>query len=89
MVQVRAKYDGKAFIPVEPTDVPVGKLVRLTIDDAEAAVADDLPDLLPAIDPATGKRRLGQQRGSVLRMADDFNDDLGDDFWLGREGKTP
>ena len=85
MVQVKAKYDGKVLIPAEPLDVPAGTELRLTINDAEQSASSDLPPLLPAINPATGKRRLGQQRGAVLHMSDNFNDHLGDDFWIGKE----
>ena len=88
MVQVKAKYDGKVLIPDEPLDVPAGTDVRLTVDVPESTGGredDDLPPLLPSIDPVTGKRRLGQQRGAVLHMSDGFDDYLGDDFWFGED----
>ena len=89
MVQVKAKYDGRVLIPAEPLDVPAGTELCLTIDDAARPASPDLPPLLPAIDPATDKRRLGQQRGAVLHMSDDFNDHLGDDFWFGKQASAP
>ena len=89
MVQVKAKYDGKVLIPDQPLDVPAGTDVRLTVDVPEVPTARETPavndrsPLPPAIDPVTGKRRLGAWPGFLIHMSDDFNDHLGDDFWSG------
>ena len=37
----------------------------------------------PKIAPRAGKRVFGQYRGKI-KISESFDDELGDDFWLGR-----
>ena len=67
---ISAIYESGAFRPTEPiADLPEHTPVRLTVEQGTVAPA--------------GKRVLGLQRGSVLYIAPDFDEELGDEFWFG------
>ena len=67
---ISAIYENGAFRPTEPVgDLPEHTPVRLTVEQE---------GVVPA-----GKRALGMQRGSVIYIAPDFDEELGDEFWFG------
>ena len=67
---ISAIYENGAFRPTEPIgDLAEHTPVRLTVEHTPAAPA--------------GKRVLGLQRGSVIYIAPDFDEELGDEFWFG------
>ncbi len=67
---ISAVFDNGAFRPTEPIgDLPEHTPVRLTVEREGG---------MPA-----GKRVLGLQRGSVIYIAPDLDEELGDGFWFG------
>lgn len=52
METVRVRYDGKAFVPTEPVDVPVGSEYELPLGQSAVAgePAETFEDLLDALD---------------------------------------
>ena len=67
---ISAIYENGAFRPTEPVgDLAEHTPVRLTVEHTPVAPA--------------GKRVLVLQRGSVIYIAPDFDEELGDEFWLG------
>lgn len=72
MVQMNAHFDGKVIVPDEPLALKPNQRVRILIEPIDQ----------PAV-PAASKRSLGLQRGAIQFIADDFDAELGDDFWLG------
>lgn len=75
MVHLNAHFDGKVIVPDEPLPLKPNQRVRIQVEPI------DQPPL-----PSDSKRLLGLQRGAVQYIADDFDAQLGDDFWLG-EGR--
>lgn len=73
MVQLNAHFDGKVIVPDEPLALKPNQRLRIQIEPIDQPI------------PATSKRRLGLQRGTVVYIAADFNAELGDDFWLGED----
>lgn len=73
MVQLNAHFDGKVIVPDEPLPLKPNQRVRIHVEPI------DQPPL-----PCDSKRLLGLQRGAVQYIADDFDAQLGDDFWLGQ-----
>lgn len=71
MVRVNAHFDGKVIVPDEPLPLRPNQRVRIQVEPI------DLPPL-----PSDSKRQLGLQRGAVQYIADDFDAELGDDFWF-------
>ena len=74
MVSVNAHFDGKVLVPEEPLALQPNQRVRLQVEPI------DEPCL-----QSDSKRRLGLQRGAVKYIADDFDAELGDEFWLGED----
>lgn len=72
MVRLNAHFDGKVIVPDEPLALKPNQRVRIQVEPI------DQPPL-----PAGSKRCLGLQRGAVQFISDDFDAELGDDFWLG------
>ncbi len=72
MIELNAHFDGKVIVPDEPLSLAPSQKIRISIEPIgpDAAQSGTKP-----------KRVFGQQRGVVLYMAPDFNDDLGDEFW--------
>lgn len=75
MVKLNAHFDGKVIVPDEPLALAPNQAVRITVEVIEQPAARD-----------ESKRSLGLQRGSVVFIVDDFDAELGDEFWLG-EGR--
>lgn len=68
---VVAIYENGVFRPTQPvSDLPEHASVRLTIESPTPA-------------ERRPKRVLGLQRGQILRIATDFDAELGDEFWNG------
>ncbi|MFN0137440.1 MAG: hypothetical protein ACKVS9_15155 [Phycisphaerae bacterium] len=72
MVELNAHFDGKVIVPDEPLALKPNQRVRIQIEPID----QPLPQ-------ADSKRCLGLQRGAVVYLAEDFDAELGDDFWLG------
>ncbi len=72
MVQIDAHFDGKVIVPDEPLALKPNQRVRIQVEPIDQ----------PAC-PSNSKRLLGLQRGAVQYIADDFDAELGDAFWLG------
>ena len=68
MIALKARFDGKVFVPDEPVALPQGQSVRLIV---ESPVID--PPDVPARKPIAGFAK------GMFIMRDDFNDPL-DDF---------
>lgn len=75
MVQLNAHFDGKVLVPDEPLALKPNQRVRIQIEPIESIESPPLP--------SDAKRRLGLQRGAVVYIAEDFDAELNDDFWLG------
>lgn len=72
MVRLNAHFDGKVIVPDEPLALKPNQRVRIQVEPI------DSPHL-----QTDSKRSLGLQRGAIQFIADDFDAELGDDFWLG------
>ena len=69
---ISAVFENGTFRPTEPIgDMPEHTTVRLTVEQDTVAPAS--------------KRVWGLQRGTVLYIAPDFDEELGDKFWLGED----
>jgi len=68
MVTLNAHFDGKAIVPDEPLALAPNQKLRITIETVAST-------------PLTCDRVPGLQRGVLIRMAPDFNEHLGDQFW--------
>lgn len=72
MVELNALFDGKVIVPDEPLPLKPNQRVRIQVEVIDQSAS-----------PTDTKRRLGVQRGTVQFIADDFDAELGDGFWLG------
>lgn len=56
MMTIRAHFDGKAFVPDETVDVPIGKSLELQVEcgppAATASAEDLLSPVIVGLDPA-------------------------------------
>jgi predicted DNA-binding antitoxin AbrB/MazE fold protein len=69
---IPAIYENGVFRPTEPvSDLPEHASVRLTVEPA-------------AVQPV-GKRIFGLQRDKLIEISPDFDEELGDAFWLGED----
>ena len=75
MVQLNAHFDGKVIVPDEPLALKPNQRVRIQVEPIDQPLAR-----------SDSKRQLGLQRGAVVFIAEDFDAELDDDFWLG-EGR--
>ena len=62
MTVIRARFDGRAFVPDQPVELPIGFEVRIAVE---------------GVTPGT-PRRLGSLKGTVRYMAPDFDAPLED-----------
>lgn len=74
MVELNAHFDGKVIVPDEPLALMPNQRLRIHVEPIGQPPSQ-----------SESKRRLGLQRGSVVYIADDFDAELGDDFWSGGE----
>jgi hypothetical protein len=72
MVELNAHFDGKVIVPDEPLALRPNQRVRIQV----VPIAE-------GSEPAISKRCLGLQGGVVLYMSEDFDAELGADFWFG------
>lgn len=72
MVQFNGHFDGKVIVPDEPLELKPNQRIRIQIEPIDQPPA-----------PSDVKRGLGLQRGAVRYIADDFDADIGEDFWVG------
>lgn len=69
---IGAIYENGVFRPTEPVvDLPEHAPVRLIVETRGTE--------------APRKRILGLQRDKIISIAPDFDEELGDDFWLGNK----
>jgi predicted DNA-binding antitoxin AbrB/MazE fold protein len=69
---ISAIFENGVFRPTEPVNgLEERAAVRLTIE--------------PTANPSSEKRILGLQRDKVIEISPDFDEELGDDFWLGEK----
>ena len=71
MIAIKAHFDGKHLILDDPLELPTGKPLLVHIEVA--------PDSQPL-----KKRILGLYPG-IAWVSPDFDEQLPDEFWLGRE----
>jgi hypothetical protein len=76
MIALNAHFDGKVLIPDEPLALPTNQKVRIQLEPIASTEMETRP-----------KRVLGQQPDAILYIAPDFDDHLGDEFWLGDGNK--
>lgn len=80
MVDINATFDGKVLVPDKPLNLPAGQTVRVRVEQ----LSDRPPSALP---PAIidGKRVFNQQRHAIKRVASNFDDELGEEFWFPKD----
>ena len=72
-------------VSIQEAKAQLTELIRLAEKGEEIVIAqDDLPKvkLVPVAPKKIGKRVFGRYRGKI-RMSEEFNDPLPNDFWLG------
>jgi prevent-host-death family protein len=71
-------------VNIDEAGVRINELVKLAHQGQEVVITDEgRPTArLVSVPPANGKREFGKYRGKI-KIADDFDAPLPDDFWLG------
>jgi len=73
MIALNARFDGKVIVPETPLALPPNQRLRVQVETIGEPNAPG------------AQRILGMQRGQVLSISQDFDAELGDDFWLGEK----
>ncbi len=73
-------------VTVQEAKAQLSELIHLAEQGEEIIIAQDdeaKVKLVPVLPKNIGKRVFGEYRGKI-RMSEDFNDPLPNDFWFGR-----
>lgn len=79
MSSLRARFDGKVFVPVTAVDLLPGTEVEVSVPEKTSPLGTKEDGLALPTDGLQRKRRAGMAKGAVLWMAPDFADPV-DDF---------